>query len=542
MKQKKIIVIGGGVAGLTAATLLNDLNEDVMILEASDSLGGLAKSSRWKGKYPAEHSLRAYHKTYDCLFNLYKRIPYNENETLYHQLIPVSFVLSTKEDSFYMQVDQDRSWIKRLFAKFRFLKFLINQGFQFRDFKQLLKEEIMARYSLEHLMTVANIPFHQFLKNVSVNYSNLIDANHTIAFAATPDTSAMLAIEFDIEAKPFNFFLMTNGPTSERSLFPWECYLTKKGVKIKKNAKVEKIDHSNGLAHTVYLETGERIEGDIFICATSALDFKNLMQKSFLIDQIPNFEKIIPFYSWSGGLQLYLSDLPDQNNPKNKFFKPGVLQAHLDSSWKLVSIIQGGNFWKDCIFPLGCQYIISITFTKPDEPGVIYKKSLLECSKEEIINEVIAQIKFENKHLIIDSNLHDTLVIMKQADYEIKKDYLQAHLAHKRQDGDWILHFSPYYVSTPDNITYAPSAKTNMKNLYLAGVHCHTSFLIPTMEKASESGYRAAAAISQDLDLKRKITLPFKSYNTKNHSFFRCLDANLFKLTNWIMKQIIGHT
>lgn len=535
MNRKKIIVIGGGVAGLTAATLLNEAGEEVIILEASDAIGGLAKSSRFKDKLPSEHSLRAYHKTYDCLFSLYKRIPFNEKETLYQQFVPVSFVLSKRDAYFFMEVDKKHNWIKGLFAKIRFLKFLIKQGFQWRDFRQLLKEEMMARYSLEHLSATANIPLQQFLKNVSSSYSEIIDANHTIAFAATQDTSAMLAVEFDIEAKPFDFFLMTNGPTSEQSLVPWEHYLIQKGVVIKKNAKVNIFECQEDKILAVQLATGERVQGDIFICATSALDFRMLMQKSNLTDKIPHFEKIQPFFSWSGGVQLFLSDLPDQTNPNNKFIKSGVLQAYLDSPWKLVSIVQGGEFWKNISFPEGCRYVISITFTQPNEPGILYKKSLLECNKEEILNEIIAQIKLTDKHLIVDNKLDDMIVFMSATDYEAKKDLLQAHLAHKRKDGDWLLHFAPYFVSRPNDIIYAPTPRTALKNLYLAGVHCHTAFFIPTMEKASESGYRAAAAISEDFNFERKIVLPFKSYNTKNHAFFRTIDAFFFKLKQWFM-------
>ena len=51
MKKQNVIIIGGGPAGLTAGyrLLKENKNYNVIILEASDSLGGISKTVNYKG-------------------------------------------------------------------------------------------------------------------------------------------------------------------------------------------------------------------------------------------------------------------------------------------------------------------------------------------------------------------------------------------------------------------------------------------------------------------------------------------------------------
>lgn len=537
--MKHVVVIGGGISGLTAATLLNEAGLQVTLLEASPSLGGLAKSDRSKDNFPTEHSLRVYHQTYQCYFTLLKKIPFNANESVFDQIVPVDVGMVYKQDICLFQGKKHKSLLTKVSDRVRLANFLTRQGFRIKDFLQMLKEEMIVRMSQQHLMhRFSAIPIGQFLKKASPAFMDIVHANHKLTLVANKRTAAVLAVEVDMNCKPFTNYFMANGPTSERVFQPWEAYLQTKDVIIKKNSRVVDIHLEDNRLRSVQLETGEHITGDIFVCAISNTSFVQLVNNTALANKLAPIDKININSEWSNGAQFYLSDLPSASQDSEYFFKPGLVKAHLSAPWKLDTIIQGDNFWQNVELPQGCRYVLSVTYTDVNANGIIYTKPFWECTREEIKQELLKQCGFNQPELIIDWHLDDAIVFKTNLQYQQEKAQLPPHAAHQCQDGSWMLNFLPISVATPESLQSALPARTAIDNLYLAGDYCRTAMFITTMEKACESGYLTAQAISEDLDLPIKIYLPFKSYDTKNHAFWRSSDAVLFKAHGWIRKQI----
>ena len=66
MSDRPIVVVGAGITGLVLAARLHDAGRAVMVLEASDTTGGVIRTEHLKG-YIVEHgpqSMRA--PTADC--------------------------------------------------------------------------------------------------------------------------------------------------------------------------------------------------------------------------------------------------------------------------------------------------------------------------------------------------------------------------------------------------------------------------------------------------------------------------------------------
>jgi uncharacterized protein with NAD-binding domain and iron-sulfur cluster len=82
------LIIGGGIAGLTAAFELVEQGYDVTIIERNDIVGGLARTYQDETKKicPYEYSWRAYGNWYQNVYDIMKRIPFNNKEMVYDKL------------------------------------------------------------------------------------------------------------------------------------------------------------------------------------------------------------------------------------------------------------------------------------------------------------------------------------------------------------------------------------------------------------------------------------------------------------------------
>lgn len=73
--NKKIIIFGGGISGLTIAHELNEKGFNVEIYEKDSINGGMARTFRDNNNVPTEHSWRGYGPFYYNAFDILQRIP-----------------------------------------------------------------------------------------------------------------------------------------------------------------------------------------------------------------------------------------------------------------------------------------------------------------------------------------------------------------------------------------------------------------------------------------------------------------------------------
>lgn len=93
---KKVAILGGGVAGLSAAHELIVRGYDVSVYECKSIPGGKARSMPYAGSgkggrrdLPGEHGFRLFPRFYRHVIDTLKRIPY-ENKTVYDNLMEVT--------------------------------------------------------------------------------------------------------------------------------------------------------------------------------------------------------------------------------------------------------------------------------------------------------------------------------------------------------------------------------------------------------------------------------------------------------------------
>lgn len=515
---KKVIIIGGGIAGLTAATLLNEAGFNVTLIEAASSVGGLAKSEYTKQGYPTEHSLRVFNHNYVCLFDIMGRFLKKDD-----CLVPVQLTFECIDHHSYL-IRHTKKLID-VFKNFIMLQhFFKDRHITWQDEFYVLKNFLFYISACEARWLVATAkPVQDFFKNRSEGFTNTFLAINHMAYIAKRNTSEKLAMFYQGE-HTFNYnYYMLNKPTSDALFNPWQTFLLKKNVQIHFNSMIKKFDYNEKEITGIELQSGEKLVADIYIFASSDRLYPIIFQN------IPKMDPHQFNLESSNGCQFYLSDLPKKIDQPN-LFRPGIINSFIDSPWKIVAVTQGSGFWNNVTLPAGCAYVLSVTVTETMTNGILHGKSFYECSETERIEEILAQIEFNELSLIQEHHLDDSICFFdSDQSYAEKKPLLPPHYAYRQKSGSWVINLSCLYTPTPDDVQHEPEAKTAYSNLYLAGHYCKTYMPIPTMEKASESGYRAASAILKDWLPNYKYHYPLRSYSTE-HPFLRFLDAFLFRI------------
>ena len=122
-------------------------------------------------------------------------------------------------------------------------------------------------------------------------------------------------------------------------------------------------------------------------------------------------------------------------------------------------------------------------------PGRLYHKPVTDCTKEEFIEEIKAQILScaALDELIKEGNNGRGL-----KDFPI----LKIEVWHEWEfTGKGLKSPQPKWVNSTDTEAYMPDQKTPVTNLFLAGAHTKTQAQVWSIEGAVESGRRAAKAI-----------------------------------------------
>jgi uncharacterized protein with NAD-binding domain and iron-sulfur cluster len=496
-----VIVIGGGVGGLTAAHELVERGFEVTVYESRPTLGGKARSQPVAGTgtggrkdLPGEHGFRFYPRFYRHVIDTMARIPAGTG-TVVDRLRPVT-------EAAIAEIDQT-TWYR--FARKRLTKpYDIVQAleifFQDLDFDQadvtLFVAKILQFFTScdeRRLGEYEDISWFDFLeaKHASANFQRqllsiprmLVAMDAKRGSARTVGTIS-LQLLLDFATAGANNDRTMGGPTTEMWLDPWIAYLTGKGVRFHTGADVTGIDVAGGAIAGVRLG-GAAITADYYVLAVPIdIAIRMITPAMGAID--PALDKlraqnVDDLVKWMTGIQFYLYE--DVPLVRGHTFYP-------DSPWALTSISQP-QFWRDLgIFrrvygPGDVGGLISVDISEWDTPGAFVPKTAKQCTTAEIAKEVWEQLKAATngtapgETILVDELLHSY-----HLDDEIDYSAGLPPANHAR-----------LLVHPPGSWRVRPEAGSAIKNLVLASDYVRTYTNIASMESACEAGRRAANEI-----------------------------------------------
>jgi uncharacterized protein with NAD-binding domain and iron-sulfur cluster len=243
--RQTVIIVGGGVAGLTAAHELIERDFEVHVVERRDVQGGKASSGRLAGGLPTEHGFRFFPGWYRHLPDTLRRIPYKGRRELYEGRT-VFDNLTCIDSNLLLWYDRDPAEAPMHLP--RSLDQLRAMSSFFLDMRRLDLAPAEMSFFFSRLATFLTTPeaerrqryqnmtWWQFLEaeDKSRGFKDLISATtRTMVAAKATEASAYSICNLALRTLSDAFSSVDrvlNGPTSEKWIEPWVDYLEGRGV------------------------------------------------------------------------------------------------------------------------------------------------------------------------------------------------------------------------------------------------------------------------------------------------------------------------
>jgi 15-cis-phytoene desaturase len=494
MPRKRVAVLGGGVAGLSAAHELAERDFEVDVYERKPVLGGKARSMPVPGssvdgraELPGEHGFRFFPGFYRHVIDTMRRTPFGPHGNVSENLSVATRILLARAGR------SEIVWAARKPMNLGDLRvFLIELltplGVPTDEIVFFVSRMLVIATSCDErrLGKYEGLRWWDFIEapRMSATYKAYLGQGLTRSLVAmrAEESSVrtvgviLLQLLLGLAGPGQVFDRLLNGPTNEVWIAPWTTYLEQRRVRFHPDVRVTRFELSGGTVHRVHAQQAGQaieIEADWYVAAVPVEVMTSLIDDD-LKGAAPSIAQLDQLRTrWMNGIQFYLKqDVPLAHGHA----------IYLDSPWALTSISQRQFWTRTDLARYGdgtVRGILSVDISEWEAPGVLYGKPAMRCTAEEIKNEVWAQLK---QHLndggsvqIDDANL---LTWFLDPDIEFPNPTGATNL-------------EPLLVNTAGSLRFRPEAQVELSNLFLASDYVRTYTDIACMEAANEAARRA---------------------------------------------------
>jgi len=471
---KKIIIIGGGIAGLAAAHFLCKYPDfEISIYESEAEVGGQARSRLGKYCY-IEYSWRVFGTSYHNINKIIEEIDVNDNFTL------LSHPCVINSNNNIEQGDLSPYNLGRIILKNGETDlinkivniFTISRERALNEYQDILAYDYFNKNPIIQSILGPFLGLDANKVSLSGYYHNLLSVCDNNEYFFTPKKTRI-----------------TKYPTQESLFIPWINYLKKKGVKIFTNSKLTNISINNGIIDNVVIND-KKIKGDDYVFALSLGNINKIIsQQSFFSNKQIKHN----LHNLENGLQLYYTinlyfSIELENNINLKCDEIVLVET----PWKL--IIQRKHTWTQKFIGkcktenIEIKDIFNVGFLDYNK-GELFGKILSECSKEEAIQEGIHQFK-NSKYIKELLNKHNTTFDAVFISYE---DWYEFHNNNKGK----LVSSNPKFSINTGVMKYMPTNQPEElpNNMFLSGYYVKSTMGGVSMEASCETGLNAGLSI-----------------------------------------------
>jgi 15-cis-phytoene desaturase len=495
-----VVVLGGGMAGLSAAFELAERGFQVSVYEKLPVCGGKARSFGYENSgtggrpdLPAEHGFRFFPGFYRHVYDTMSRIPLDGGTVADNLMDAPEITIAQEGKAPYTFPSTVPTTVEEFIVllKAAYQHHLLNVPSDEAWFfiRQLVC--FLGSSTERRLKEYENIRWWKYIdaQNKSAEYQKICARGITLSLVAMrPEDASTLTVGTILVQILWNMLdasqqsdRVLNGPTSDVWITPWANQLQGMGVTFHNSAEVLSFQSSGSAITGVRIrENGSEttVTGDYYIVALPVEVTRTLMsaaQKAAAgIDGIDNLR-----VAWMTGAMFYTNRIV-------KMAEGHVIYA--DSPWAVTSIEQR-QFWSnDFDLP---QYgngqvvdILSSVISVWDTPGdkVFFKPANEAQNADTILDEVWEQLKAHRTLAGGGGSLNDADVEDRLLDPAITWN-------------GGINNAEPLLINIVSSRQHRPPAATNFPNLFIAGDYVLTYTDLATMEAANEAGRHAARGI-----------------------------------------------
>jgi hypothetical protein len=234
------------------------------------------------------------------------------------------------------------------------------------------------------------------------------------------------------------------------------------------------------------LESGEKARADVYVLATNPFAAADILERTPQLAQQDQLRLFRPLVQDGPHTQVsfriaFAEKLAWQGK------RTAVIIA--DSEFNLTLFAQEQAWAPGADLGNGIESLWTGTACVATKPGRIYGKPLVNCTKDEFMEEVMAQLSSCEG---LDSLIREANGGRGWRSFPI----VRIEVWHEwRFSPEGIRHHQPKWVNTTNTQRYLPTQATPVPNLVLAGAHTRTAADVWSIEGAVESGRLAARAI-----------------------------------------------
>ena len=543
-RQPSVAVLGGGMGGLAAAHELAERGFAVTVYEHK-ALGGKSRSipatdlpvSGGRKPLPGEHGFRFFPGFYHHVPDTMRRIPFEGNAGgVRDNLVtaPTAVISLTGQEDLTIPFGfSDQT--PRAITPQNLTDSLIGS---LKVGRKVPPHEL-AIFVQRLMVFFTSCPERRFgqwemtswldfvkAEGKSEGYRELLAKGLTRGLvAAKEDVASSRTIGTMAEAFLLNAFNRGNdgdpdrvldAPTNEAWIDPWVAHLRGMGVQFQVGWTVRSLEVADGAIAAAGAVDGRgdvrRIDADWFVCAVPAEKAVHLWSREVLAldPRLANMNRLV--VDWMTGLQFFLR----RNAPLTKGH-----MAYMDSPWSLTSINQA-QFWSDRDIARdygdgAVRDILSVDISDWDTPGILYGKPAKRCSRQEIADEVWAQITAS-----VNDTRPGTL-----RDEDLHSWHLDPAVQWSDTAGEHT-NDEPLLINTVDSWKDRPTADTRVRNLFLAGDYVRTNIDLATMEGANEAGRAATNALLDAAGSTAEPARMFKLYEPPEFEAAKAIDRQRY--------------